>query len=145
MLDGSSYSHITAEPSIQWAKEDGCRLFGISVVEDFGFLAQHPEESLRVTEQRDVHVVSVENNGRAAKSDAALATDFLNSHGTEVVSHAIDPKVSADAVMVPLIGELDAGLLVAGAYGRSTTAEFFRGSTTRKLLRESPVPVFMFH
>jgi nucleotide-binding universal stress UspA family protein len=41
--------------------------------------------------------------------------------------------------------QLKASLLVMGAYGRSTLREFFGGSVTRTMLRESPVPLFFYH
>ena len=59
--------------------------------------------------------------------------------------HPVDSKLAAHEVIVPMIGELDVGMLVAGAYGSSKTAEFIFGSTTQKLIKESPVPVLMFH
>lgn len=94
---------------------------------------------------RKIHVVCVRDNLQQAKADIALAVDYLNSHRIEASSHPIDTKTSADRAIMPLIGEHDVGLLITGAYGSSRTAEFFFGSTTRKLLKESPVPVFMFH
>ena len=40
---------------------------------------------------------------------------------------------------------LGAGLLVMGAYGQPSLREFIVGSVTRTILRESPVPVFLFY
>ncbi|RMF44914.1 MAG: universal stress protein, partial [Planctomycetota bacterium] len=37
------------------------------------------------------------------------------------------------------------GLLAAGAFGRSRTAEWLLGSHTRHIIRSSPVPLFLFH
>jgi nucleotide-binding universal stress UspA family protein len=48
----------------------------------------------------------------------------------------------------PLIGacrELQAGLVVMGAYGLSILYEFFLGSVTRTMLAESPAPLFLYH
>lgn len=264
-LDGSSYSHVASELAIQWAKEYGCRLFAISVVNEVGILTQQPEESageierrdeqlrqakecadryldsfaarcndegvevstcrekgrtadtilrevqrhdvvilgrethfhsssfpstslakvLRnsprpmvtvplclpqerailiaydgrppasralyallqsgLAESRDVHVACVRKDAHAAAADVSLAIDFMKAHEVAVTVHPVDSKLAAHEVIVPMIGELDVGMLVAGAYGRSKTAEFLFGSTTQKLIKESPVPVFMFH
>jgi nucleotide-binding universal stress UspA family protein len=43
------------------------------------------------------------------------------------------------------VHQVQASLLVMGAYGRSTLREFFAGSMTRTMLRESPVPLFLYH
>jgi nucleotide-binding universal stress UspA family protein len=98
-----------------------------------------------LAKSRDVHVVCVHKDRHQATADAALAVDFLIMHEVKATVHPIDSKLAAHEVMVPMIGELDVGLLVAGAYGKSRSAEFFFGSTTQKLIKESPVPVFMFH
>ena len=39
---------------------------------------------------------------------------------------------------------LEAGLLVMGAYGQPAIREFFLGSVTRKVLKESSIPVFCY-
>ena len=39
----------------------------------------------------------------------------------------------------------DAGLLVMGAHGQSMLREFFLGSMTRTVLKESSIPVFCYH
>jgi len=41
--------------------------------------------------------------------------------------------------------DLDAELLVAGAYGHSRFTEFVLGSTTRTLLARAPMPIFLSH
>jgi nucleotide-binding universal stress UspA family protein len=43
------------------------------------------------------------------------------------------------------VQQVDASLLVMGAYGRSPLRECFGHSVTRTLLRESPVPLFLYH
>ena len=41
--------------------------------------------------------------------------------------------------------QLGARLLVMGAYGQPAIREFFFGSVTRTVLKESPVPLFLYH
>ena len=41
--------------------------------------------------------------------------------------------------------QLDAQLLVMGAYGQPTLREFFLGSVTRTALRKSTIPLFLYH
>ena len=48
-------------------------------------------------------------------------------------------------VILGKIRYLEASLLVMGAYGQPVLREFFLGSVTRTVLKESPVPVFCSH
>ena len=48
-------------------------------------------------------------------------------------------------VILDQVQQLDAGLLVMGAYGQPVLREFFLGSVTRKVLEECPVPLFLYH
>lgn len=48
-------------------------------------------------------------------------------------------------VLLGHVQQVQAGLLVMGAYGQPTLREFFFGSVTRTLLAESPVPLFLYH
>ena len=45
--------------------------------------------------------------------------------------------------LLALCEELDSGLLVMGAYGKSTFYEFFFGWATKQILRESRRAVFL--
>ena len=55
------------------------------------------------------------------------------------------PTTSPATVLLDQVGRLGAGLIVMGAYGEPVLREFFLGSVSRTLLKESPVPVFLAH
>ena len=92
-----------------------------------------------------VHVVSV----AAARSDAVSAADaalsFLRLHQVDAIAHPIESRDVPSAVLLDQVGRLGAGLIVMGAYGEPVLREFFLGSVSRTLLKESPVPVFLAH
>ena len=70
---------------------------------------------------------------------------FLASHGIDATpSVAVTSRSPAESI-IERVESLDAGLLVMGAYGQPVLREFFIGSVTRRLLNESPVPIFCFH
>ncbi|MGX6564809.1 universal stress protein [Cupriavidus necator] len=50
-----------------------------------------------------------------------------------------------DEVFPRVASILQADLLIAGGYGRSRRREFVLSGTTRALLRQSALPVFMSH
>ena len=60
-------------------------------------------------------------------------------------AHALVTSASPADVLLEYVHQVQARLLVMGAYGRSSLREFFSGSVTRTMLRESPVPLFLYH
>jgi nucleotide-binding universal stress UspA family protein len=101
--------------------------------------------ALGLGENQKVHIANVAHGAESAASIARPACDFLESHEVDSQLHAVSSADDVDKVILNLSAELDAGLLVAGAYGKSRLHEFVLGSTTRKLIRASQIPVFMFH
>jgi nucleotide-binding universal stress UspA family protein len=70
---------------------------------------------------------------------------FLHSHHIVAQAYARVTEVAPADVLLEHIHQVQASLLVMGAYGRSTLREFFGGSVTRTMLRQSPVPLFLYH
>jgi len=94
---------------------------------------------------REVHVVSIAEGHKDAARHAERAVGFLRLHGIEAVAHPVDTHVPTAEAILHKARHLGAGLLVMGAYGQPVLREFFLGSVTRKVLEESPVPVFCYH
>ncbi|MFO0888069.1 MAG: universal stress protein [Isosphaeraceae bacterium] len=96
---------------------------------------------------RAVHVVSVHEDPREAARRAGRAVEFLSAHRIEAAPVIVSEPGGADpaSVMLAHAETLDAGLLVMGVYGQSALRELFLGSTTRTMLREAPVPLFVWH
>lgn len=99
---------------------------------------------LGLHEGRPVRVVSLGASAKAAEALAERAASYLRSHG--IAARAVG--VAGTHPLETLLAEaasMPAGLMVAGAYGKSGLRNFFFGSTTRHLLRDSPCPVFVHH
>lgn len=94
---------------------------------------------------RPVHVVHIGNGSGAGSPHACRAVEFLNAHGMTASVHEVRAGESVAKALVGACRDLRAGLMVMGAYGRSTLHEFFLGSVTRSMLTESPVPLFLYH
>lgn len=98
---------------------------------------------------RQVHVASF-NPGRAwgahgdvPGADIAL---YLSRHGVNIAVsqyQAADIDVGND--LLSRAADLDADLIVMGAYGHSRFAELVLGGVTRTLLESMTVPVFLSH
>jgi nucleotide-binding universal stress UspA family protein len=92
-----------------------------------------------------VHVVTVHPELEEATRRAERAAEFLRSHELRVDVHCLASRQDPAEAILAALPSLGAGLLVMGAYGQPTLREFFLGSTTRTLLKQSPVPLFLFH
>ena len=93
---------------------------------------------------REVHVISADADWKTAARCADRAVEFLRSHEIRARPHPM-PSRSPSETILDWVYRLRAGLVVMGAYGKPTLQEFFLGSVTRTLLRESPVPLFLYH
>ncbi len=81
--------------------------------------------------------------------DIELAEDLvghLGRHGLHAKTQVIRKELSAvsDTVLAQ-VAELDADLLIMGAYGHSRLREMILGGVTRDILRDMNVPVLMAH
>jgi nucleotide-binding universal stress UspA family protein len=94
---------------------------------------------------RPIHVISIDPDLDKATSLADRAIDFLRVHDHEVLGRPRATTRPPAEVILELVDDLDAELLVMGAYGQPTLREFFIGSVTRSILEKCPTPVFCYH
>jgi nucleotide-binding universal stress UspA family protein len=93
----------------------------------------------------EVHVVCVDPDQAHADRCVERAVAFLHSHHIVAQPYARATEAAPADVLLEHVRQVQASLLVMGAYGRSTLREFFGGSVTRTMLRTSPVPLFLYH
>lgn len=102
-------------------------------------------QALGLAGDDEVHVVCIDHDRIEAARRADRAVEFLRLHKT--AAHAL-PLASTSPVSQILLEQahrLNARLLVMGAFGHSTLRELFVGSVTRTVLRESSVPLLLYH
>jgi nucleotide-binding universal stress UspA family protein len=100
---------------------------------------------LGLEDSQEVHVVCVDPHQEHADRCVERAVAFLHSHHIVAQAYARATTVAPAHMILEHVHQVQASLLVMGAYGRSTMREFFGGSVTRTVLRESPVPLFLYH
>jgi nucleotide-binding universal stress UspA family protein len=91
-----------------------------------------------------VHVVSVAQEPLQAARCGNRAIEYLASHGVGATLSAAAADDPARQIM-DLAANVQAGLIVMGAYGQPRIREFFLGSVTRTILAECRVPLFLYH
>ncbi len=80
-----------------------------------------------------------------AERNLHRAVEYFRAHDIEARPHPIVTKAPPAQVLLERAKDWNAGLLVLGAYGQPTLREFFLGSVTRTILRETTVPLFLNH
>lgn len=98
-----------------------------------GLMAKHP-----------VHVVSIGDEPLAAARQGNLAVEFLAAHGVRATLSA-ESSVDPAGQIMAVARDMNAGLVVLGAYGQTRIHEFFLGSVTSTMLAKCPIPLFLFH
>jgi nucleotide-binding universal stress UspA family protein len=98
-----------------------------------------------LAEKRTLHLVSVDEQKEAAEHKMRRAVDYLQKHGLSVETHAIESEANVGEILLDQVAELNAGLLVMGVFGKPSLQSFFFGSTTKHILKNATVPVFIDH
>ena len=94
---------------------------------------------------RVLHLVGVDDRQEVAAQKLDRAVDFLNKHDLSAQSHAIESEKNVGEILLEQVAKLNAGLLVMGVFGKPSLQSFFFGSTTKHILKDATVPVFVYH
>ena len=71
---------------------------------------------------------------------------YLALHGLSAETHLIDAhNAPVGMVLLEAATDMGSGLLVMGGYGHSRIREFILGGTTRRILSNARIPVFIAH
>ncbi len=95
-----------------------------------------------------VHVVVIDppTHGPNRSDPGGLLSQYISRHGVKVEIDVLSktmPRVSD--VLLRHTKDIEAELVVMGAYGKSRFREAILGGATRYMLEQSEVPVFMAH
>jgi len=101
-----------------------------------------------LVEAAAVHVVVVDPpaHGPNRSDPGGLLSQFLARHGVKVEIDVLSktmPRVSD--VLMRHAGDMDADMIVMGAYGHSRFREAILGGATRNMLEHATLPLFMAH
>ncbi len=96
-----------------------------------------------------VHVVTWQESDGAQDADVArrieAVSQWLVRQGVRVQTHVETTKIDIAEAMLSRAADLDAGLIVMGAYGHARWSERILGGATRGLLTSMTMPVLMSH
>jgi nucleotide-binding universal stress UspA family protein len=101
-------------------------------------------QAIGLADHSTVHILTVSDDP-PDRTPAVAAADFLQGHGLQVEMHVRPSQESIAREIVAEAKRLDVGLIVLGAYGKSRVTELFFGSVTSSVLRDTSVPLFLYH
>lgn len=100
--------------------------------------------SLGLLTQRPVHVVTIAEKGDAFPSTEAV--NYLSRHDVHAELHSIDRGgQSIEEALEKAALDLNAGLVVMGAYGHSRLRETLFGGVTRYFIDSARLPLLLAH
>ncbi|MEO8670700.1 MAG: universal stress protein [Tahibacter sp.] len=99
---------------------------------------------------RAKRVVVLEGSARPAFAEMGWKPQFdlhhyLENHGIHAERRPIPDDVDAGSALLESASDINADLLVMGAYGRTRFSEWVLGGATRHVLNHATVPVLMRH
>ena len=90
-----------------------------------------------------VDVILGDDDGRVAAEDALR---YMSRHGVHgELRHEAKGMDAPEEVLVRVAGEIGAGLIVMGAFGRTRLRETLFGGVTRFMLDVAPAPLLLVH
>lgn len=93
-----------------------------------------------------VEVVAFEPGGDHGEIAGADLAHFLARHGVKATAaHDVAPGIEIGERILSRAADIDADLIVMGAYGRSRVRELVLGGATKGILDAMTVPVLMAH
>ena len=91
----------------------------------------------------DITLLTVNDNAEAARGLLDGLENFFESYG--ITPNITTQSGHPDTAVKSYIAENEVDMLVMGAYGRKSVREFFVGSVTQHLIRETTIPLFLYH
>lgn len=92
------------------------------------------------------NVTIVECSDGSIKASAEEAATYLSRHGITPVIHRVSASIDLPStLLLEEIESREAAYLVMGGFGHSRLTEALLGGVTRRMLHESPVPLFLVH
>lgn len=108
--------------------------------------AMHMFMLLGLAKGREIHVVSVDKDKDVASNLADRGAALFRNHGYKAEADGVATGGDAADAILGAVAATNAGRLVMGAYGHDgRLRRVLMGSTTTKLLRDAPVPIFVHH
>ena len=92
-----------------------------------------------------MHIVSISGKQKESDEMAARAHHMCESHGVKVTSEGVASTKPPEEIIKQKADEVNAVMIVMGAFGHHGLRELFFGSCTEHMMKKSKVPLFIHH
>lgn len=107
--------------------------------------ALHMAILMGIFKGKNLHIATVSADEEQAHYRVNVAAKLCYNHGLSPHLHPIASAQKPSTVLLKLAEDLNPSLIVMGAYGHSGIRAFFMGSCANDLLKETNIPLFIFH
>ena len=107
--------------------------------------ALHMAILMGIFKGKNLHIAAVSEDEAQARYWINIAFKLCHNHGIKAHLHPIASAQKPSIALLELIEDLSPSLIVMGAYGHSGIRAFFMGSCAKDLLKETDIPLFIFH
>jgi nucleotide-binding universal stress UspA family protein len=98
-----------------------------------------------IAQGRAVHVATVDDNGVVGMEMAERGVAMFRTANVPATAHSVVSVLSNIDALFKLARDLQAGLMVMGAFTRSRLRQLFAGSVTRGLVERTEIPLYLQH
>jgi nucleotide-binding universal stress UspA family protein len=98
-----------------------------------------------IAQGREVHVATVDDNGVVGMEMAERGVAMFRAANVAATAHSIVSVLSNIEALFKLAKDLQAGLMVMGAFTRSRLRQLFAGSVTRGVVERTEIPLYLQH
>lgn len=105
----------------------------------------HAFVASKLIETEPVQIVTVHKDRAEAERFASRAVEYLAFHSIKAIADLWYPIMPVADIILSRARDLNAGLVVMGAHSKPAIHEFLLGSVTRSVLRDTTVPLFLYH
>lgn len=107
--------------------------------------ALHMAVLMGILKGKTLHITSISTDEEQAQHRVNLASKLCHNHGLKIHRHPITSTQKPSTILLELVKDLNPSLIVMGTHGHSGIRAFFMGSCAKDLLKETDVPLFVFH
>ena len=100
---------------------------------------------LQMNMARETIVVTAHDDTIEARRLSGDAAQYLQERGYTAHARQIEKTGNVADEIMTLASQVDAGTIVAGAFGQQSWRDWLIGGTTQRLLERSTVPLFLHH
>jgi nucleotide-binding universal stress UspA family protein len=100
---------------------------------------------LGLAQRQKMEVLSIHKDGELAQIIAQRGVHMCEIHGVKASSHIIETSSEESDIILERANSIKASMIVMGGFSRSMIKEALFGSCSKRILKDSKIPLFIHH